>query len=687
MVSGRLLELFRSNPILKHPEGMSTNLLPTLFLAASALGVSAQTNAPDPEAWPPTIDTNKTVHYISVDGAFSPPSASWISGDLQILSGGDQITSPITIGGHRGLGTIGQYLNIADSDYTVWANEDTIDILMQVYGDSSVLAANGMPRNYQFLEGTLPNPDLSSPMGGSLPVAAKNSKWNWVLFSITNGIRAVDGKRFCGSLAPDATGGDGYGGVNGGTIRAQGVPGLKVRIIGFGQKGAFGDVSQINVFSSGQACAPEPATDAVSIDISHNVTNHLVVLNNLDQTVTYQDNVGPGGDRRRAVKANGSYMNFGILANYLGLPCNDPKAMKLCVEFFDDPALAGTTFGPEAYATDNLGGTNVVPSSRLYTSGGSNQWIKVAFEIPAVSLQGVNTAPLQGGPRLIFSAPLFVSRYDLGVFRTGTNALAGQDPLPGCYLDPNICLGVYGNSVELDFNNNIQDGLAPGTSAGDQLMVTELAGPANDQRMAVRPDGLPPYHLNFAIINQALGPSTQDNADLAICVTYYDDPALTNASFFPDAYQSDVYGQVIIKNPPANAGVTLRGSGTWQQVYLEIPDVNFAGVNQGPQAATRFGLTDRIYFTDIKFGVIRPCGPTASVNPLISCQPPTLGVGLASGILQLTWLTNHTGYVVQTTTDLANPQWTTIPGLPQVQGGLNVVTQAVSGTRFYRLAK
>ena len=307
--------------------------------------------------------------------------------------------------------------------------------------------------------------------------------------------------------------------------------------------------------------------------------------------------------------------------------------------------------------------------------------------MPSVSLQGINTAPLQGGPRLVFSAPLFVSRYDLGIFRTGTNTLAGQDPLPNCFLDPNICRGVYGNSAELDFNNNIQDGLAPGTSGGDQLMVTELAGPANDQRMAVRPDGTPPYHLNFSIIDQALGPSTQDNADLAVCVTYYDDPALANETFFPDAYQSDLYGQVIIKNPPASSGVTLRGSGTWQQAYFEIPDMNFTGVNQGPQAASRFGLSAQIYFTDIKYGVVRPCGPTAGVNPLLDCKPPTLGVGLANSIVQLTWLTNYTGFALQTTTNLNNPQWTTVPGSPKVQGSLNIVTPAVSGTRFYRLAK
>ncbi len=665
---------------------MKTGICLIVLLTFSSLSLRAQTNYPDPEAWPPTVNPTSVVHYVSVDNAFSPPGPSWLAGDLQILSSGDQITQPISIGGHHGLVAVGNYLNVADTDWRTWADYDTIDILMQVYGDSAVLAANGTPRDFSFLEGTLPNSDLSTPVGGSLPVAAKNGKWNWVLFRIPNGVRPIDGQRYVGSLAPDSTGGNGFGGVNGGTIRAQMVIGLKVRFVAFGERGAFGETNQINVFAPPGTCPPEPPVNLASIDFNQGVTNHLTVLNNLDQTVAYQSNVGPPGDLRKAVSVTGSIMNFAVLDNYLGYPCNEPKPTKVCVTFFDDPALAGTTFGPETYATDNLGGTNVFPASGLYTTGGSNTWMSVAFEIPSVSLQGVSTAPLTGGPRLIFSAPLWVSRYDLGIFRTGTNALAGLNPLPNCYRDPRICDGIYGNFVELDLNNNVQDGLAPGTSGGDQFMAMEVAGPADDQRMAVRPDGSPPYHLNFAIQNEALGPSTQDNADLAVCVTYYDDPTLTNAAFFVDAYQSDVYGQLVIKNPPAAAGVPLTGSGKWRQAYLEFPDVNFTGVNQGPQAATRFGLTDRIYFTDIKFAVIRPCGPTAGVNLLASCQPPSLEIGLANGIIELRWPTNSLGYILQSTTGLEAPQWALVPGTSFVRGSLNVVTQAVSGTAFFRLA-
>src|SRR5947208_1750056 len=134
---------------------MKTNACLVVCFALVSLDLPAQTNFPDPEAWPSTINVTQTVHFISVDDAFTPPGATWISTDLQIVTGGAQVTQPISIGGHQGLVTIGQYLNIADSEYQTWASEDTIDILMQVYGDSAVLAANGSPRNFNFLEGTL----------------------------------------------------------------------------------------------------------------------------------------------------------------------------------------------------------------------------------------------------------------------------------------------------------------------------------------------------------------------------------------------------------------------------------------------------------------------------------------------------------------------------------------------------
>jgi len=405
------------------------------------------------------------------DQAFSAPGASWTN-TLEILSGtgnSDQITEPIIIGGHSGLIVSRTYLNVADHSFQDWANYDTIDILMQAYGDEHLLGLTGQPRNFDFLTGSLP--DLHGANGGSLPIEVKNQKWNWVLFRIENAMR-TDGTRYVGLIPPDSTGANTFGGVNGGTIREQGVPNLIVRLVAFGERGAFGEPEQINRFAPPEPCAPEPDTNLAYSDISRNTNSHLVVLNDGDQTVTYLDNVGPTGDLRRAVRATGSFMNFGITDHYLGLPCNDPRTVKLCVEFYDDPALTGAIFGPEAYATDATGGTATNAVGRRQTLEGSGKWVRRAFNIASVNLKGINTGSLEGGPRLIFeNGQVLISRVELGIFRTGTNALAGVDPIPDCFEDPKICTDAYGNYAELDLGKAIMNGLDQGSSGG--ILKTE----------------------------------------------------------------------------------------------------------------------------------------------------------------------------------------------------------------------
>lgn len=61
-------------------------LLP-LFLVPAPYVILAQTGPFNPEAWPPTIDINKTVHYVVTDGGLDWPGGFWNEG-LSILSGG-----------------------------------------------------------------------------------------------------------------------------------------------------------------------------------------------------------------------------------------------------------------------------------------------------------------------------------------------------------------------------------------------------------------------------------------------------------------------------------------------------------------------------------------------------------------------------------------------------------------------
>lgn len=664
--------------------------------------VLGQTGPYDPEAWPPTIDTGKLVHYVVTDGVLDWPGGAWTDA-LSILSGGDQGTADTNIGGHTGKKVTGSYLNVADSLFTDWANSEFIDILVQVYGNEAVLGAGGAPRNFNFLTGVLP--EIAAPNGGQIPVEGKNSRWNWVLFRIPNGIRNSDGTRLVGSIPANAQGGYNNGGVNGGTIRFEGVGNLIVRVVAFGEEGAFGTPEDINQFLPPEGCDPEPNTNLAGIDIAANTADHVQVLNDGDQTVTFQDNVGPANDRRRAVRPDGSYLNFGITENYLGKACNDPRAVKVCVDFYDDPAFEGwdVRFGPEAYATDAQTGIGFYPAEQRHLLAGTGTWIRRSWTVPAVNLRGVNAGALTAGPRFISeNGQVFVSRYQLAVLRVGDHPLAGQDPLADCYADPNVCTDAYGNYAELDLGQDIRNGLDVGSSGGDQNMIVEEAGPANDRRQAVRAahdDGAPGFqhqYLNFAITDQALGPNSQPPARLAICITYYDDPNLLGTSIRPEVYQTERNGVQTLGFTDNTWLVALEGTDQWRTAYWEIPDVKFNGVNQGPQAAARFATVDagdvqgKIAITRVRYAVIRPCGPTAGVNLLEECKPPPTDVSLTiarvGNDVQLSWPAAVEGFQVQGAADLGNPQWGVLNVTIEVVGDQNIATLPIgTGTQYFRL--
>ena len=637
-------------------------------------------------------DPSKIVHFVSTDNTFAPLSDSWTS-SLMLLSGGDQATAAITVGGQTGVKVVGNYLNTADSGFTEWADDETIDILMQVYGDDGLFNANGQPRNFNFLIGVLP--ELAAPNGGQILPEAKNRKWNWVLFRIPNGLRPSDGTRFVGSIPANAQGATQFGGVNGGSIRLEGVPNLVARVMAFGELGAFGEPSDYTQFFPPDGCDPEPETNHAFLDLNASTSDHLEVLSGGDQATVILEKTGPAGAQRRAVQATGNHMNFGITDEYLGAPCNDPRAVKICVEFYDDPALTGAKFGPEAFATDEKGGIGFVPADRRYTLTGSGTWQRIAWTIPAVSLFGVNVAPLTAGPRLFFEGgqPL-ISRFDLAILRVAPHPLAGQDPLADCFEDPNICTDAYGSYAEMNLATGELNGLAPGSSGGDQEMIQAEAGPDDDRRFAIRPardDGNPAFahnYLNLAIVNQVLGPSSQPNAHLAICVTYYDDPALAGQSFRPEVYQSDRNGVTTFAFTPGSVAVTLPGSGRWREAYFELLDAKFSGVNQGPQAAARFFVSGKIFFTRVRYAVIRPCGPMAQVNRLAECQHPTLHATYESvgRKLKLAWTKEVEGWTLESTDALSAPTWSTVAEPAVLEGDEWVVRVPMgNGSRFFRL--
>ncbi len=227
-------------------------LVTALFLIAfAAIDLSAKSGPHSPEKLPDTINPAKRVHFVSIDHKFAPANSNWVA-SLTTLTGVDHVTEPVTIGGHTGVRVMGVKFNNADSQFQTWASQHEVDILMQVYGDESLVDEKGQPRYFNFLTGTLPEPIAVD--GGSFPASAKNHKWNWVLFRISNGLRHMDGGRLIGTIHPKARGDSPIAGVsilsgqNGGTIRMDGLHDLKVRFVAFGEKGAFGEPNQINVF-------------------------------------------------------------------------------------------------------------------------------------------------------------------------------------------------------------------------------------------------------------------------------------------------------------------------------------------------------------------------------------------------------------------------------------------------------
>jgi hypothetical protein len=223
-----------------------------LSLLVTATALRAQSSAPDPETLPASIRPELKVHFVSIDSAFTAPNTNWTP-CLSILTGGDQVTQPVTIGGHSGVQVMGIKFNTADDQYPIWASHHSIDILMQIYGDDALVNEKGEPRYFNFLTGTLPEPIAVD--GGALPASLVDHKWHWVLFRIPNGLRHMDGGRLVGTIHPKARADANIAGVsrrsgqNGGTIRMDGLHNLKVRFVAFGEKGAFGEPDQVNVFA------------------------------------------------------------------------------------------------------------------------------------------------------------------------------------------------------------------------------------------------------------------------------------------------------------------------------------------------------------------------------------------------------------------------------------------------------
>src|ERR1043166_426122 len=359
-------------------------LIGSVALAVGSVS-SAIAQGPYPATnWPASIDPGKMVHYFVVnDTGFTVPNANWTQTlgivAYNVANSGDQGNSTQEVCDPRGFTLTGDkatqtFLNVYDTAFQAWNTIPQVDILVEVYGDANVLNPSNLAqiRNWQFREGTTGASSYESGntinMGTTAYTTnANNYKWNWILFTLTNKVwlftnvdTTITTNRYIGSVPPGSAGTTTYGGVNGGTIRvgstSSGLVGVLIHAIAFGERGAFGATNDMNQFEPPAAtmCDPVPASNLVGIDFNAGFTNYLQVMTN-DNTMRYTNAIGPSNDLRKAIIPDGSYVNFGILSNYLGQPCNPNVAIKICADFYDDPSQAGASFGPESYAVDAAG--------------------------------------------------------------------------------------------------------------------------------------------------------------------------------------------------------------------------------------------------------------------------------------------------------------------------------------------
>jgi hypothetical protein len=92
----------------------------------------------------------------------------------------------------------------------------------------------------------------------------------------------------------------------------------------------------------------------------------------------------------------------------------------------------------------------------------------------------------------------------------------------------------------------------------------------------------------------------------------------------------------------------------WRDAYFELPNVNFNGVNQGPQSLVRFQTTPAnaadpttgyVHVSRVRYDVVRPCGPNQGINVF-----QTLQVTNPSGNAQVGWFGTATLQSVDTIT-------------------------------------
>jgi uncharacterized repeat protein (TIGR03803 family) len=115
---------------------------------------------------------------------------------------------------------------------------------------------------------------------------------------------------------------------------------------------------------------------------------------------------------------------------------------------------------------------------------------------------------------------------------------------------------------------------------------------------------------------------------------------------------------------------------------------SFTGINEGAHPFAGLSLSGDILYGTTSYGGDSGAGTVFSIS-----FAPQLGITSDGPNVILTWPTDYsgfdyTGYVLQSTTNLVSPVWTTNFPAPSIVNGQNRVTNSISGAQqFYRLSE
>ncbi len=184
----------------------------------------------------------------------------------------------------------------------------------------------------------------------------------------------------------------------------------------------------------------------------------------------------------------------------------------------------------------------------------------------------------------------------------------------------------YAHMAEWDIHNEVVNGidLYRDESSDQETLIEDNIGPEDDKRTAARAafqdgsDDTEDIYMNWEILDEHFGPTSQPSVRYKIVAEYYDDPEHTGALFGPEAYKTT--GDQIAFFPEEKR-TELSGTGKWMEAEWYVTDVKLFGVNVPTQAAARFHFEAPVYISRMRLGVIRTSGNYEGLDPIPDSYP------------------------------------------------------------------